>query len=341
MSALETTPAPADAPPGPGAAPEALPEPRSSRLRSAVGILVSALSLAAVVWWASQQEAPRLPTSAGALAVVAAAVGVYALATAVRGWRWHRLLRAAKVPHATRDAYALVPVGYMGNTVLPARGGELLRVFLLASRSTARRREVLGSIVSERLVDALALALLFVGLTFAGVADSPLGERPALLAIAAVALGLVALRLYLALRRRGRLDAFARRVRPFAGALAPLLGRLGVLLGSVTVGVWLLEGLVLWLVSRSLELHLTLVGSCFVLVLSAFLSLVPAAPGYVGTYDAAIIFALKALGITGGQAVGFALLTRFVVFVPITVVGLALLVARYGGLRRMLALSRA
>jgi hypothetical protein len=55
----------------------------------------------------------------------------------------------------------------------------------------------------------------------------------------------------------------------------------------------------------------------------------------VGTFDAAVVFGLKALGVTGGVAVSYALLVRFVLFVPITAVGLGLLVARYGGLRQL------
>jgi uncharacterized membrane protein YbhN (UPF0104 family) len=307
------------------------------RLRSVVGAIVSLASLAAVIWWASRQGAPRLPSGAGSLAIVAGGVLVYGVATVARGWRWHWILRNAEIPHARADAYALLPVGYMGNTVLPARGGELLRVFLLASRGEARRREVLGSIVSERLIDAATLVLLFAALTWAGVADTPLGNRPALVAVLVLAAGLAAVRVYLGLRRRGHMDAFAERVRPLVRAGRPLLGRGGVLLGAATIGIWLLECLVLWLLGQSLSLELSPVGACFVLVLSAFLSLVPAAPGYIGTYDAAIIFGLKGLGITGAQAVGFALLTRFVIFAPITLVGLALLVGRYGGLRRLRA----
>jgi hypothetical protein len=308
---------------------------RGSRARGALGVLVSVASLGAVVWWASKQGTPELPSGAGSLAIVAAGVLVYGVATVARGWRWHRILRQAGIPHSRADAYALLPVGYMGNTVLPARGGELLRVFLLAGRGDAMRREVLGSIVCERLVDAATLVLLFAALTWAGVAGTPLGDRPALVAVLALAAGLVAVRVYLTLRRRGRLDAFAERVRPLVRAGRPLLGRGGVVLAAATIGIWMLEGLVLWLLGQSLSLHVSPIGACFVLVLSAFLSLVPAAPGYIGTYDAAIIFGLKGLGITGAQAVGFALLTRFVIFAPITVVGLALLVWRYGGLRRI------
>ena len=52
-------------------------------------------------------------------------------------------------------------------------------------------------------------------------------------------------------------------------------------------------------------------------------------------FDAAVIFGLKALDVTGGSAVAFAVLVRFVLFAPITIAGLALLIGRYGGLRRL------
>ncbi|MDQ3740269.1 MAG: flippase-like domain-containing protein, partial [Actinomycetota bacterium] len=177
-----------------------------ARWSRALAAIVSVVSLAAVVVWATGQETPRFPTAAGDLALVALAVGLYAVATVIRGWRWHMILRHAGVKHRAIDAYALVPVGYMGNAVLPARGGEVMRMFLLAGRSDARRREVLGSILSERVLDAVTLALLFVVLTFAGIANSPLGERPAVLALAAIGVGAVAVAAYLALRRRGRFD---------------------------------------------------------------------------------------------------------------------------------------
>jgi glycosyltransferase 2 family protein len=304
-------------------------------VRGALGAVVSVLSLAAVVWWAARQGTPELPSSPRALAIVAAAVGVYGAATVVRGWRWHRILRGGGIPHERADAYLLLPVGYMGNTVLPARGGELLRVFLMAGRGGALRREVLGSIVSERIVDAATLVLLFAALTWVGVAGTPLGDSPALVALLALLAGFAGVRAYLALRRRGRLHGFAERVRPLVRAARPLLGRLGVTLAGATVGIWLLEATVLWLLGQALGLGVTPLGACFVLVLSAFLSLVPAAPGYVGTYDAAIIFGLKGLGITGAHAVGFAVMTRFVIFGPITLAGLALLIGRYGGLSRL------
>ena len=306
------------------------------RIRGALGILVSLVALAGVVYWATKQEAPRFPTAGEDVVLLVLAVVLYGVATCARSWRWHQILDRAKVGHKPADAYALVPVGYMGNTVLPARGGELMRVFLLASRSQARRREVLATIVGERLLDAATLVVLFVAMTLVGTAGTPVGTQPAIFAGLALVAGLIGLVVYLRLRRAGKLQAFADRVRPFVRAARPLAGPVGVALGGLTLGVWLIEGTIFWLVGQSLHLDISLVESCFVLVLTAFFSLVPAAPGYVGTYEAAVVFGLDALGVMGGQALTFALLTRFIVFVPITIVGLILLVTRYGGFRDIL-----
>jgi glycosyltransferase 2 family protein len=307
---------------------------RSRALRRWGGILVSVLAVGAVVVWALRQEPPRLPTDHNRLLELVAAVGLYGVATVIRGWRWHVILRRLGAGHRTFDSYALVTVGYMGNTVLPARGGEVLRTVLLSGRAKSGKVEILGSIVTERVLDAMSLAVLFVALTWAGIAGSPLGQRPALVAVAVLLAGAAAAWAFLQARRRGKLRGVADKLRPFLRASRPLLDRAGLGLLLVSVLVWLTEGTIFWLVARSLSLPLGIGDGLFLVVLSAFSALIPAAPGYVGTFDAAAIFGLRALHVAGGQAVAFLLLVRCVLFVPITVVGLGLFVTRYAGLSR-------
>ena len=156
-----------------------------------------------------------------------AALLVSAVANTMRGWRWHRILRGGDVSHQAGDAYGLTVVGYMGNTVLPARGGEVLRILLMSERSGARHREVLGSIVPERLLDAAALALLLAAATVAGIGDTPVGTLPAILGMIALVLVVAGLTVYLRLRIAGRLHGFADRVRPFTRATRQLLSGRG------------------------------------------------------------------------------------------------------------------
>ena len=303
-------------------------------MKRAIWILVSVLSLGAVVWWASRQQAPQLPTSAVGASWLAASLGVYAVALALRGWRWHRIMILAGIPHRRADAFRLTLVAYMGNTVLPARGGEVLRVSIMGTRTSARLREVVGSVIAERLLDFATVAAIFVVLTWEGVAGAPTGRLSADIAAGVIAAAAVALMAYLSLRRRGRFHSFAARVRPFARASRIFARPEGIPLAGVSVVIWVLEATTLLLVGRSLGLHLSALDALLTTVIASLFTALPAGPGYAGSYDAGVLLALHASGIAGSDAVGFLLLARFVVFVPVTLVGLVILVARYGGLRR-------
>jgi uncharacterized membrane protein YbhN (UPF0104 family) len=78
----------------------------------------------------------------------------------------------------------------------------------------------------------------------------------------------------------------------------------------------------------------------YIVALTNLFAMLPAAPGYVGTFDAAVVFGVKAIGGTGSAALSYLLVLRFVLFVPITLVGLLVLVARYGGWSRLRAALR-
>jgi uncharacterized membrane protein YbhN (UPF0104 family) len=308
---------------------------RNPRIGTIAGLLVSLMATSAVVWWALRQKAPTFPSGTRGVALLSIGLGCYVVATVIRGLRWHEILKLAGIDHHRIDALALIPVGYMGNNVLPARAGELLRAFLLKPRSSASRREILGSIVAERVLDVVTVAALFAGMTALGIASAPTGRGAALIAVAVLAAGAASAVVLLALRRRGRFERFARIARPFLIATKLLLRAKGAFLALVTASIWLIEGAIYWLVARALELPVTYMDSTYLVVLASLVAIVPAAPGYLGTVDAAIIFGLGAIGVKSGQALSFTILVRFVIFVPITVTGLILLLVRYGGLGKL------
>jgi glycosyltransferase 2 family protein len=310
--------------------------PTRAEVMTAAQLGVSLVALGAVVWWALRQEAPELPRSrADGLALVGA-LAVYALATAARAERWHRILLRAAVPAPRAESYRLTVVGYMGNNVLPARTGDVLRAFLLAPLTGVRKRQVLGTVVAERLLDVLALGLVFAVVAFGVVPelDVPGGGTTALFAVAAAA-ALVAGALVLVLAgRRGALGRVRSLAQPLAQPTRELASAHGVALLALSLLVWTLEATVYLGVARAVELDLDLVEALYVVALTNLFALVPAAPGYVGTFDAAVLFAVGSLGASGSEALAYLVLLRFVLFVPITVVGLGFFLARYGGWSR-------
>jgi uncharacterized protein (TIRG00374 family) len=120
-----------------------------------------------------------------------------------------------------------------------------------------------------------------------------------------------------------------------------LLSLHGVRLAALTGAVWVLEAVIFWLVAQSLHLDVSVLGAFLVVILASFFALIPAAPGYVGTFDAAVLFALHALDVPSNAALGAAITYRFVIFVPITLAGLIVLITHYGGLRQALRRQQA
>ena len=291
---------------------------------------------AAVGWWASHQDAPEIPSDSNAIAWLIGALALYTLATAVRAERWHAILSESEIEAKRSDCYGLTAVGYMGNNVLPARAGEALRMFLLDARTGAGKRKILGTIVAERLLDAIALGMIFL-LTVYLVLEGDVvpTDEPALIAgICFVALSFLVLALWI-VHRRGGLHRLREIVRPLLHAPRALMNRRGLVLLAVTFVLWGLEGGVYLAVARAIDLHISVSGALYLVALTNFVAALPAAPGSIGTFDAAVAFGAKALGASGSAAVTYLLLLRFVLYVPITAVGLIVLFARYGGWARM------
>lgn len=298
---------------------------------------MSIASLAAVVWWATGQEAPELPTTRPRLVALVAAVAVYLVAAVVRGERWHALLCHNGASPSRVDSWSLVAVGYMGNNVLPARAGDAFRVVFLTPRARTDARTVIGTLLVERLLDIAVLGAAFVGLaTFAfSGAGLPSGRWLAFALGAVTVVAVLAGLALVLLHRRGHLERAWRVVAPVVATVTRLRGRHGAAMLAATIAVWALEACVWWLTGEAAGLGLSAVEACYLLALASMFALIPSGPGYAGTMDAAVVFGTRVLDRAAGAAVGYLLLLRFVLFVPITVLGLVLLVTRYGGLGRL------
>lgn len=303
--------------------------------------LFSLIALGAVVLWAAHQDTPEIPSSAGSIAWIVGSILLYALATIVRAERWNRILELTDVKTARVDCYCLSVVGYMGNNVLPARAGEALRVVLMDTRTHAGKRTIAGTIVAERILDAIVLGTMLVVVAYGVLRGDVLPtDRPLVIAggmVVALLAGLVGVTI---LRRKGALTQVRDFARPLLTSARAIRGRPGVPLLGATVVLWFLEGAVYLAVARAVELDISATGALYLVALTNFVAALPAAPGSIGTFDAAVAFGAKALGGSGAVVVSYLILLRFVLYVPITIVGLVILVVRYGGWARLRSAAR-
>jgi uncharacterized membrane protein YbhN (UPF0104 family) len=301
-----------------------------SRL-SILGLVISAVALAGVVWWALHQEPPQFPDSASEWGALVGAIALYAVATLVRGERWRSLLRAEGGRPSRADAQGLNVVGYAANNVLPARAGDAVRVFLMAPRAHTSKKAVLGTLLAERLLDIAVILTLFVVVGY-GLLGEAGGGEVGWIVLATAVLAAVAVIAVTLIRRNDRMHAF---VAPILSSTLQLRGRHGLTLLGITVVIWGLEAGVWMSTGAAAGFPMDPIEGCYIVALASVFALIPSGPGYAGTQDAAAVTGILALGGTHSQAVTYLILVRFVIAVPITVVGLALMATHYGGLRRL------
>ena len=224
--------------------------------------------------------------------------------------RWGILLEpVAKVPF--RRLNAVCAVGFMALMILPFRLGEFARPYLVAERPRIRVSATLSSVVVERVVDGIFTAALLV-LTLLAVPDLTPGLHLVRAGGVAVLLIFVALLVFLVGAYRNR----ARAVRITHRILDPLSPRLAdrvsgmmdafihgmrlvpsrrklVTFFGLTVVYWALNGFGMKVLARGFGFDLSPVQAFTVLGVLVVGVMIPAGPGMVGTFQAAVVLGLS------------------------------------------------
>ena len=269
-------------------------------------------------------------------------LAVYFFGVLLRAWRWQILLNPLKrLP--IRRLFPVVAIGYMGNNIYPARAGEVLRSVLLKSKDQVDISGSLATIVVERLFDAiviLGLVLLNLRQLSAMPAASEWVGSIQKGAIIGGIVFLLLLLVFLAMvffpvqtqklsawvinrmipsRFRASLNGIVARFITGLSSLRSPLETLKVLL--LSIAIWTCETGLYWGVMRALGLDLSFMTLMLLNGVVNLVLLVPAAPGGLGTFDAACKAMLVLFGIGSELALGYTLLLRAALWLPITVLG--------------------
>lgn len=276
-------------------------------------LLVAAAIAAAAVVAALVGHPPDPRPLAGALAGVSwswlsVAFAANAASILLRAEAWRVLLGHDPATRPTRVAtLSAYSVGLLGNTLLPARAGDLARAVVIRRRVQGEGwGAVAGSILAQRCLDVMA----FVVLVAVVVAT---GQVPGWLLTGTVAVAVAGLTLVAAvavLSRRLRDGVLGGRVRWLGVLIADGLHafrspRLAVHAGALQAAGWVAQLMVIDLTLRAFSQPVPLVASALVLMLLNGVLAFPLWPGGVGAYQAVVALALAPYGIA--SATGFSL----------------------------------
>ncbi len=280
------------------------------------GIGVSAIALV-VAFWGVRPERILEALSGAKYFYLIPAILVIFLGLVARARSWQILL-GFRVP--LRRVFYALNEGYLLNSVLPLRLGELGRAYLVSQDLQISAGHVLASVVVERIIDTL---ISFLGLMLAlPFLISPSWTQSLVRVVGAI-LVLIALTLALLLTQRQRLIRLLSRL-PGTGYWGldhaadefikglELLLNTGRLLRATfwSLIAWGTAWLQIWLLLRMFGVSGSIVISLFVSGVIAFGAALPSSPGAVGVYELSAIAGLMVFNLPREIALSFAVVAH-------------------------------
>jgi glycosyltransferase 2 family protein len=266
-----------------------------------------------------------------------AAVGLILANLVIMTLRWRYLLEGAGYSCSARKLFSTIAVGRGANNILPARGGDLLRI------ESMRERQIpvfvsAGTLFAERLLDGVILAVwILLGALMIGEGGIMLLTGIALSSGTALGVLLVAL----AARDRERAERVAwkatrrlptrwhtrltRAVAHFVEGLGAFRGRrrVALVLGT-SAAMWLADVAMFYIVGQAFDIDVG-VGGYFLLEGIGNLALaVPATAAGIGTFDYITLLATRELDVPEGKATAYVLTMHALTVLPVTILGAAL-----------------
>jgi phosphatidylinositol alpha-mannosyltransferase len=315
---------------------------RARKLARRVGV-VGASALGAGLSWLALQRIGIDKIGASLLKAtpwwVFAGLALMCLSMVMRGLSWHAILRAALPGVRVRRSDALQGtfIGVLMSATLPARLGEPSRALIVARRLGRPRDRlpvVLGSIVSQALLNILALLIL--GIVMFSSVDYFSGHHGALVAfsIAPVAI-LIGVLLVPALLRSGvpsrsrRVQALVRQTRNAmtqvrAGLRVFREPKLGSQATILQLGAWGIQWLSCYvlLVALGLDDQAGMGAAAAVLFAVNVTAVLPATPSNLGVFQAACVAVLTgAYGVSSADALGYGIILQAVEIATAVIMG--------------------
>jgi glycosyltransferase 2 family protein len=256
---------------------------------------------------------------------------LYTIDVAIRILRWQWLLNKTKRLSYGQVAMALI-AGYTVNNLLPARLGEIYRADFVKRQFNISRSSALGSIVIERMMDGIAVtSILGIGLLLMTMIGNTAGTALTTMVLISATVFTSAFVLvyhFDFFRPKIELLNFSwlnNKLLDFSSSLMALRDRSIWRSVGLTIIIYAVEIGTVWAALEAVGVEIGLLGTFVVLGATALSTLIPTAPGYIGSLQLAYILSLQMFGYGAAQAFAAATVFQVFLFGSLVIVGLSIL----------------
>jgi glycosyltransferase 2 family protein len=301
-----------------------------------------AVSLGCLVWvykgfnWREELPSITAVDAHWVVLAVLADVSVYIS----QGWRWRLLLRPLQRVSLVRSVQAIY-VGLFTNEVLPLRGGELVRCYLQAHWSKLPFSVVLSSALIERIFDGLWLvAGAFVVTSMVALPRYLIDGTRVLAGILCGFVFLVGVVMFHKHRAHAAIakSRWAEMLWHVVEGLHSMGNSPSFYLSFLCSTLYLgLQIIPIYALMQGYGIGLPIGAAVVVMVVLRLGTLLPQAPGNVGSFQFFAVLGLRLFGVDKAAATGYATLLFLVVTLPLWLVGFVATLASgmsFGDIRR-------
>lgn len=305
---------------------------RSGRWKLLLGFAVSAVSLVLLLWNVNWNEFWTALQKADYWWFVPCLATVF-FDIWLKTVKWQLLLLPAGKTSQVNLLYSIC-VGYLVNTILPGRLGELARVYMVSRLEPVNPVAVLSTVAIDRILDVVAVALLLA--VVLPTADLPTWVGQSGLVVGAGGIALLACCLLMAypwgrdlfLSILDRLPRFPGKAMAVKWAEALCLGTEGLRgpaaqlkITAVTAAIWIVTVLTFYFSQLAFHIQAPIWAAALVVAVTNLGMVVPSSPGYVGVYHYLVVLALAAYGVEREVALGMGVVVHLVWLLPVCLVG--------------------
>ncbi len=261
------------------------------------------------------------------------------LSLIIRAYRWKLFMNPIKVV-PIKKLFSAMMIGYMANNVFPLRLGEFMRAFAIGRSANISKASSFATILVERIIDVLSLLVIFgVTVLFHDFPDN-IERAGFIIFIGAVTLIVFIILLLQKTRQTMRFVWWLSSPLPHKikktiySIMRSFLRGFEVLRNSDHYGTILVQSILLWLLYAGM-VYVTffvfdlepagasiMIASLVLLVMVSIGIMIPASPGFVGTYHYFCVQGLALFGINANDASGFAIILHLSNYIPMTLAGL-------------------
>ena len=302
-----------------------------------LGIFISLLFICFAFWGISVSELEESFQNANYF-YTAPIIFMVLLGLLLRSYRWGIIMESL-VKYKQTTLFAITSIGFMAVIILPARLGEFARPYIVKQKSGIDMSSTIATVIVERIFDLFAITIFMFAVVLK-ISLPPVILKTGIITLT-MTMSVFIVLIFLSVRKKismNKIDSIlSKNPNRFKMALNKLsnsfLDGLQILpdikkclyVSALSILLWTTLGLSAYILFFSFGFNLSVINAFAILIITAFGIMIPAGPGFVGTWHFACVLGLTYFGISKSEALSYAIVLHFLQMMPVIVLGVLFL----------------